>query len=468
MLTIQDRMLNHTCAGYGRREFLKAGALGLGGFTLSGLLKAKAAGLAQGKPFHNKSVVLLFLQGGPPHIEFFDPKMTAPAEYRSITGEIPTKIPGVTFGSTFPQLAKMTDKLAIVRSYQSRNGGHTYLSVTSGGNPMKAAMGAVCARILGTNDPRTAIPNNTLILPEAVQEGLKLGSNFETGAIPTLTDPGSLGSTYSAFNPAGGGKAKENMKLSISPERLADRKGLLGGLDSIKRNVDADGSLKGADHFGQQAFDLVTKGVGSAFDLSKEDPRTLAKYDTRPLFDARELQRWGDMRRVTNLLGLQMLMARRLCESGCSFVTVSDCGWDYHANNNSPKGMTGIYPMGNQVDHAVAAFVQDLHDRGMSDDVLLLVTGEMGRSPKLNKNGGRDHYGDATSLLVAGGGLNMGQVIGESDALAARPATRPYGPENLAATILHFLFDLGQLRLVDGLPSEIIAMSSDTPIEELF
>jgi len=468
MLTVEDKMLNQTCAGFGRREFLRAGALGLGGFTLPGLLKVKAAGLTQGKPFKNKSVVLLFLQGGPPHIEFFDPKMTAPAEYRSITGEIPTNIPGVTFGSTFPKLAKMTDKLAVVRSYQSRNGGHTYLSVTSGGNPMKAAMGAVCSRILGTNDPETAIPNNTLILPEAVLADLKLGSNFETGAIPTLTDPGALGSSYAAFNPAGGGQARENMKLNVSPERLADRKGLLGGLDSIKRNIDADGSLEGADHFGQQAFDVVTKGVGSAFDLSKEDPKTLAKYDTRPLFDARELQRWGDMRRATNLLGLQMLMARRLCESGCSFVTVSDCGWDYHANNNSPKGMTGIYPMGNQVDHAVAAFVQDLHDRGMSDDVLLLVTGEMGRSPKLNKNGGRDHYGDATSLLMAGGGLNMGQVIGETDALAARPATRPYGPENLAATILHFLFDLGQLRLVDGLPAEIIAMSNGSPIEELF
>ncbi|SVD95742.1 uncharacterized protein METZ01_LOCUS448596, partial [marine metagenome] len=114
MLTIQDRMLNHTCAGFGRREFLKAGALGMAGFSLQDLLKVKAASLAQGKPFKNKSVVLLFLQGGPPHIEFFDPKMTAPAEYRSITGEIPTNIPGVTFGSTFPKLAKMTDKLAVV------------------------------------------------------------------------------------------------------------------------------------------------------------------------------------------------------------------------------------------------------------------------------------------------------------------------------------------------------------------
>ena len=124
--------------------------------------------------------------------------------------------------------------------------------------------------------------------------------------------------------------------------------------------------------------------------------------------------------------------------------------------------------MGHQVDHAVSAFVQDIHDRGLSDDVLLLVTGEMGRTPQLNSNGGRGHYGDMTSLLVAGGGLNMGQVIGESDAIASKPATRPYGPENLTATILHHLFDLSQLRLVDGLPAEILAMSNNQPIAELF
>lgn len=468
MLAVSDFMPNQTCSGMGRRDFLRAGALGIGGLTLPGLLQTKAAGLAQGKPFRNKSVVLLFLQGGPPHIEFFDPKMTAPAEYRSITGEIPTNLPGVTFGSTFPKLAKMTDKLAVVRSYQSRNGGHTYLSVTSGGNSMKAATSAVCARVLGSHDAATGMPNNCLVLPEAVQDDLKLGSNFETGAIPTLTAPGSLGPNYGAFNPSGGGKSQENMQLRITPERLADRRGLLGELDKVKRRVDANRVLEGTDHFNQQAFDVVTKGVASAFDLSEEDPRTLEKYDTRPLFDARDLQRWGDMRRATNLLGLQMLMARRLCEAGCSFVTVSDCGWDYHANNNSPKGMTGIYPMGHQVDHAVAAFVQDLYDRGMNEDVLLLVTGEMGRTPKLNKNGGRDHYGNLTSLLVAGGGVKVGQVIGESDATASHPATNPYGPENLSATILHHLFDLGELRLVDGLPSEILAMSNDRPIEELF
>jgi uncharacterized protein (DUF1501 family) len=473
MLTLSDKMPNRTCQGLGRRDFLKAGALGglglgLGNLTLPRLLEAKAKALANGKPMRQKSVVLLFLQGGPPHIEFFDPKMSAPAEYRSITGEIPTKIPGVTFGSTFPQLATMANKLAIVRSYQSRNGNHTYLDVTSGGNEMKAATSAVATRVGGTFDKASGMPNNCLVLPEAIQENLKLGSNFETGALPTLTDPGTLGSTYSAFNPAGGGTAKENMELRISPDRLTDRKGLLGGLDGIKRNLDADGSLESADYFSQQAFDVVTKGISSAFDLTKEDPKTLAKYDTRPLFDARKLQRWADMRRATNLLGLQMLMARRLCESGCSFVTVSDCGWDYHANNNSPKGMAGIHPMGNQVDHAVAAFVQDLHDRGLNEDVLLIVTGEMGRSPKLNKDGGRNHYGDLTSLLLAGGGLKVGQVVGESDSLAAFPATRPYGPENLSATILHHLFDLGELRLMDGIPAEILAMANDQPIDELF
>ena len=473
MLSLSDILPNKTCEGLSRRDFLQAGALGgfglgLGSLTLPGLLEAKTKALARGKPMRNKSVVLLFLQGGPPHIEFFDPKMSAPSEYRSITGEIPTTIPGLTFGSTFPQLAKMTDKLAVVRSYQSRNAGHTYLKVTSGGNEMQAATSAVATRVGGTFDKKTGMPNNCLVLPEAIQENLKLGSNFETGALPGLTDPGTLGSTYSAFNPAGGGTAKENMELRISPDRLADRKGLLGGLDGIKRELDSDGSLEGSDYFSQQAFDVVTKGVSSAFDLTKENPKTLEKYDTRPLFDARKLQRWGDMRRTTNLLGLQMLMARRLCESGCSFVTVSDCGWDYHANNNSPKGMAGLYPMGNQVDHAVAAFVQDLHDRGLNDDVLLIVTGEMGRSPKLNKDGGRGHYGDLTSLLLAGGGLNVGQVVGESDHVAAFPATRPYGPENLSATILHHLFDLSELRLMDGLPGEILAMSNNSPIEELF
>jgi hypothetical protein len=222
------------------------------------------------------------------------------------------------------------------------------------------------------------------------------------------------------------------------------------------------------DTFRGQAYDVITRGVAEAFDLSREDPATLARYDTSHLFRMEDLTRWGDMRRTTNLLGRQMLLARRLCEAGCGFVTVSDCGWDYHANGNSPKGMAGLWPMGNQVDHAVSTFIQDLHDRGLSNDILLVVTGEMGRSPKLNKDGGRDHYGELTSLLVAGGGLKMGRVIGQSDATAARAVTTPYRPAHLLATMLHSLFDIAELRLVPGLPRDILAVvENGQPIEEL-
>src|SRR5205823_8751551 len=131
---------------------------------------------------------------------------------------------------------------------------------------------------------------------------------------------------------------------------------------------------------------VITRGVASAFDISKESPETIARYDTSRLFRREDLAKYYDMRRVSNLLGRQMLMARRLCEAGCGFVTVSDCGWDYHANGNSPKQMAGIYPMGGQVDHAVSAFIEDVRERGLSDKILLAVTGEMGRSPRINNN----------------------------------------------------------------------------------
>jgi hypothetical protein len=469
MFTLMDKLLDRNCSGFARREFLRAGSLGMfGGLTLPNLLQIKA--LAKSKPHlvKDKAVVLLFLQGGPPHIEFFDPKMTAPSEFRSITGEIPTTLPGITFGSTFPKLAKMAHKLAVVRSYASGNSGHTYLSVTSGGNPMKAAMSAVYSRVAGTNHPTSGIPSNVLLLPEAVQQGLKLGSNFETGALPTLTSPGSLGQAFEAFNPAGGGPLKQDMELCVDSERLQDRKSLLGGIDQLRRDVDASGLVESADEFQQQAFDVIGGGVSSAFDFSREDKKTLELYDTQHIFRAKDLQRWGDMRRTTNLLGLQMLMARRMVEAGTGFVTVSDCGWDYHANNNSPKNMAGIHPMGHQVDHAVAAFLTDLGRRGLSEKVLLVVTGEMGRSPRINKNGGRDHYGNLTSLLIAGGGLKMGQVIGDSDKTAAEPATRKYGPMNLLGTIFHTLFDMGELRIAQNLPASIREIADQAkPIPEL-
>jgi len=468
VLSITDSGLAHCCAGYTRRDFLRIGALGVGGLTLVDLLRAQAeASSLAGELVRGKSVVLLFLSGGPSHIESFDPKMTAPSEIRAIFGEVPTKLPGVTFGAHFPKLAERADRISIVRSYGSGNAGHTYREVASGDNPTKATMGAIYSRVVGTNDPKSGIPTNVLVLPEAINPDLKLENNFETDALPTLTSAGELGESYRAFNPQGGGQLTQNMELTLPRQRFDDRRQLLASLDRLKRAADA-GALEGTDQLQQQAFDIITGGMGDAFDFSKEDPRTIAAYDTSHLFDQEEVSRWFDMRRASNLLGKQMLLARRLCEAGCGFVTVSDCGWDHHSNSNSPKGLGGFAWLGPQVDHAVAAFIDDVRERGLEDDILLVVTGEMGRSPRINKNGGREHFGELTPLLFFGGGLHMGQVIGQSDGHATRAATRPYRPQHMLATVMHALFDVGRLRLEPGALGSLQKVITDgEPIAEL-
>jgi uncharacterized protein (DUF1501 family) len=468
MLTIFDNRSDRTCQGYSRREFLRVGGLGLlGGLTLPGLLASRAQAAAAGRLVKDKSVVLLFLSGGPSHIEFFDPKMDAPAEVRSINGEVQTRLPSITFGASFPKLAAMTDKIAIVRSYATGRGDHTYLLPASGDNPMKATMGALFARVAGVNDPHTGMPNNVLIVPEAIDRGLRLQGNFETGALPTLTAPGDLGASYRAFDPSGSSEIQRNMELRLPADRFHDRRYLLSEFDTLWREVDNRGVLSGADRFQQQAFDVISRGVAQAFDLSREDPRLVARYDTSGYFRNEDVQRYYDMRRASNLLGKQMLLARRLCEAGAGFVTVSDCGWDMHANENSPRNMTALPWMAGQVDHAVATFLEDVHERGLSDKILLVVTGEMGRTPRKNNNGGRDHWGNLTTLLLAGGGLRVGQVIGRSDRTASSPATERFGPAHLMATVMHTLFDIGEVRVQRELGRVANIISEGTPIPGL-
>jgi hypothetical protein len=328
-------------------------------------------------------------------------------------------------------------------------------------------MSALYTRVAGATHQRTGMPANVLVLPEAVQPGLKLQGNFETGALPTLTSPGELGSAYGAFDPSGGSQLLKNLKLTVPADRLDDRRRLLASFDSLRRAIDRSGTMDGLDRFQQQAFDVVARGVASAFDLSKEDPKTLARYDTSKLFRMEEITKWYDMRRSSNLLGKQMLLARRLCEAGCGFVTVSDCGWDMHANGNSPKKMAALAPLASQVDHAVAAFLDDVEQRGLSDRILLVVTGEMGRTPRRNRDGGRDHYGNLTALALAGGGLKMGQVIGQSDRMASQPVSRRYTPKDLMATVLHTLLDPGKVRLLPELGRVGTVVSDGEPIPEL-
>jgi hypothetical protein len=232
MFSIDDTRGQWTCGGLSRRSFLSVGSLALGGLSLPQLL---AASSASKKVVRDRAVVLLFLSGGPSHIEFFDPKMDAPDGIRSITGEVKTKLPGITFGGTFERLAARADRIAVVRSFASGNGGHTYNAVTSGGNPLKAAMGAVYSRLAGTTNPTSGMPLNVLIKPEAILPTRKWANNFETGALPTLTSPGELGSAYEAFDPSGGGELLQNLRLSLPPERFGDRKALLRQLDGFKR-----------------------------------------------------------------------------------------------------------------------------------------------------------------------------------------------------------------------------------------
>lgn len=454
-----------------RRSFLQIGTLGMAGLSLADLLAYRAAAASRGAGSRDRAVVLLFLQGGPPQHETFDPKMSAPEGIRSTTREVKTRLPGITFGGTFPQMAKLADRLAVVRSFQSRNGGHEYASTISGGFPGGVSVSSIYARLAGTMHPTKGMPRNVVIVPEIVKEGLKLGGAGGTGSLRGLITPGNLGTAYEAFNPAGKSTSglRSLLELTMPRARFDDRRVLLRHLDSLRRGMDSRQTVERFDRHQQQAFDVIVKGIMKAFDLSQEKPGVVARYDTSSIYKMEDWWKYANFKRSTNLLGKQLLLARRLVEHGCGFVTVSDCGWDFHADASSPPGMTGMVPLGRQVDHAVAAFLEDVRQRGLEDRILLIVTGEMGRTPRLNGKGGRDHWGDLTPLVFAGGGLRMGQVIGESDRDGARPATEPYTPANLVATVLHYLFDIPGMRLRSDIPPGVKhVLEVGVPIRRLF
>ena len=465
-----------------RREFLRVGSLALGGLTLPGLLAAKAAGAK--KFVRDKSVVLLFLQGGPPQHETFDPKPNAPQDVRSVTGEIKTAIPGLLFGGTFPKMAALADRLAVVHSFAASKGGGShesgYTSILTAGNATGAVAGSVFSRAAGAINPRTGLPTNAIILPEAIDPTLKLGR--PSGAftyeqtLKYFATAGTLGEENVPFSPAGGSQLLSNLSLKLSPERLDDRKELLGQLDHFKRKLDTTRDLEGMDAFQRQAYDVLLKGISKAFDLKQEDPKTVERYDTSKLLDLSEVHRggkkfWNNFSRTTNLLGKQLLLARRMCEAGCGFVTVVDSCWDFHDDGNNPPASIGMPILGPQLDHAVSAFLEDVKARGLEDKILLVITAEMGRSPgkKGGKSGGgTGHWGDLTPLVLAGGGLKMGQVIGRSDAKGAFPTTNKYGPEHLMATVMHTLFDVGEVRVAADIPKPVTSLIVEgTPIKEL-
>jgi hypothetical protein len=422
-----------TCDGQSRRDFLKVGALGLGGLTLADLLRGRAAAAGSGRATKNTSVVWLWLGGGPTHVETFDPKMSAPVEFRSTVGAVKTNVPGLEYGGVFPKMARMADKLAVVRSFAHRNSGHgggTHWVMTgydfppadNGQAPIKPGLGSILARHRGASNGHNGLPTY-----------VRLGGILGDG-------PAWLGSSYAPFDV--GGNARRNMNLTVTADRLADRRSLLKTFDTLNREAERSGLLEGLDSFETQAFDLVRSSARETFDVSREDPRLRDRYGRG--------------------LGQQMLMARRLCEAGVGFVTLHFGGWDMHGQiANAMKNL------GPQVDHAVAAFLDDVHQRGLDRDVLLVITGEFGRTPRINGGAGRDHWAPLSTLALAGGGLKMGQAVGESTAKAEVPKSTPVTPQDLMATVFHVLGLPQDLHYKDPSGRPVPMINGGKPIAEL-
>jgi hypothetical protein len=386
--------------------------------------------------------------------------MSAPAPYQSATGEVATNVPGISFGGTFPLLAQHADKMAVVRSFQHPIGGHVQaiVHVLTGGTDRLGqglegfSLGSLYSRLRGANHPTTGMPSFALLNSEEVDSQYR----NEKGRVEKGSKPGILGPSYGPFLPGGDGPATENMLLNIPRKRLNDRQALLRSLDGLKRQAEAEAALDGADRYKQQAFDLILGSAADAFDLTKEDPRLVERYDTSRF-------RVGKKEFRDSQLGRHMLTARRLIEAGSGFVTVHSAGWDMHADGNNPGIHAGMEMLGRPVDRAVSAFLADLAERGLLDKVLLVITGDFGRTPKINNRGGRDHWANLCTLAFAGGGLNTGQIIGQSSRNNDLPLSEPVGTDELLGTVMHTLFDIGQLRVARGIPREILAKLESSP-----
>jgi hypothetical protein len=434
MLHLSTTRLASSCDGATRRDFLKVGALGAGALTLPDLLRSRAQAARAGQATRNTSVVWLWLGGGPTHVETFDPKMTAPVEFRSAIGAVQTNVPGIELGSVFPRMAKNMDKLAVVRSFAHNNSGHgggTHWVMTgydfppadNNQAPIKPSPGSILARHRGPTNAQTGLPTY-----------VRLGGIYGDG--PTW-----IGQAYAPFDTSG--DARRNMDLKGALTQLHDRRSLLRSFDTLNRKVDRSGLMEGLDSFEAQAFDLILSRAREAFDITREEPRARDRYGN-------------------NALGQQMLMARRLCEAGVGFVTLHHGGWDMHGQ--IAQGMKNLGP---QVDNAVAAFLEDVNARGLDQDILLVITGEFGRTPRINGSAGRDHWAPLSTLALAGGGLKMGQVVGQSSEKAEVPKSTPIRPLDLMATVYHVLGlpqDL-QFRDQSGRPTSMI--DGGKPIAEL-
>jgi hypothetical protein len=412
MLTIYGKRSKSLCDGFSRRNFLKIGGLGLGGLTMSQLLRAEAA---QGLGSSEKAVIMVYLPGGPPHQDMVDLKTTAPSEIRGEFQPIATNVPGIQLCEHLPLLAKQADKLAIIRTMVGAKDRHESFQCMTGRlnerNPAGGwpEFGSVISKLQGTSDPTLASYVN--LSPKMRHTPYNFGhASF-------------LGFGHTPFMPLGA--IKDDMVLDgITTERLGDRRKLLTSLDRIRRSVDTSGAMQGMDSFQERAFEMLTSGrLLDALDLAQEDPQLRERYGKGT--DKEQ----GD---AAPRLNEQFLLARRLVEAGVRVVTLSYSFWDWHGANFK-HGRENLPDF----DQALSALIEDLDARGMLRNTTVIAWGEFGRTPKINKDGGRDHWPNVSCALLAGGGMQTGQVIGETDRYGGEAVKRPVTFPEVFATLYH-------------------------------
>jgi hypothetical protein len=429
MLTIAGRGESRFCDGVSRRDFLRIGGLALGGLTMPQLLRAEAsAGVGRS----HKAVIMVFLAGGPSHQDMFDLKPDAPAGIRGEYRPILTDVPGLQICEHMPRLAAMMSKFVVIRSLVGAGPEHSagqcltgYKDVVSRAQGGRPSLGAVVSQIQGPVSPD--IPPFVGLAPR-------------TGHPPwgNPGEPGYLGLASAPFTPfrsersagrskSGSGSAGLSLdERTIVPARLASRRSLRREFDDLRHDLDHSEAMDGMDGYTRRAFDILSsRRVFEALDLNREDPRLRAKYGI------------GDMNNEGDGAPCSMdhfLMARRLVEAGVRVVTISFGRWDTHSDNFGSNRRR--IP---KLDQALSALVEDLHMRGLDRDVSVVVWGEFGRTPRINKGAGRDHWPPVSFALLAGGGMRTGQVIGATDKLAAYPKDRPVWFQNVFATLYHNL-----------------------------
>ncbi|MBY0523268.1 MAG: DUF1501 domain-containing protein [Gemmataceae bacterium] len=431
MLTITGSRQSY-CDGIGRRSFLKVGAMGAAGMALPEILRHRAEA-GSTKPASPRGVIIVCLTGGPSHLDMYDMKPDAPEECRGQFKPIQTNVPGLDICEHMPLQAKIADKLALVRNMSWTLNDHKLHELYTGfagdvkapflSPPVRPAFGSVVSKIRsGTKH----------LLPQYVSMG---PSDFYH--IPASDTPLYLGSAHAPFEPKGQGLANMELKAGMTRDRLDERRGLLGSFDQMRRELDARGQMESVDQYTAKALDMMTSpAVRDAFDIEKEAPKVRELYgpDVKFKWEYQAGHTWHASR---------FLMARRLVEAGVPVVTLAEGGWDDHGkvNNASPQGtlferMKEKLPV---YDRSIYALISDIHQRGLQNDIAVLVWGEFGRTPRVNFAGGRDHWTRAGFSLFAGGGFHTGQVIGKTDERGQVPVNKAYTPQNVFASLYNVL-----------------------------